>query len=67
MKDKFSTEGKTMKTTERHGKKVLAGKDGYPVSYSNRTQAYNKIADLQAQGIQAEVYHWGRPFYVVVA
>jgi hypothetical protein len=40
--------------------KMYAG-ELYAATYSNRTQAQNKAAEL---GPPWAVFHWGRPFYV---
>lgn len=40
----------------------------YPVTYANRTQAGNKVAELLAQGHEFTVHRgMGRPFYVARA
>lgn len=44
------------------GETVVAGKDGYPKTYANRTQAQNCAAGIPG----AEVISRGRPFYVRV-
>jgi hypothetical protein len=45
---------------------TVTSKDGtWPTQYSNRTQAYKRVEQLQAQGFtSAAVIHRGRPFYV---
>lgn len=48
----------------RDGTTVLKGKYGFPKTYANRTQAENKATALRAEGVQADVIHRGRPFYV---
>lgn len=52
----------------RNGVKVLAKEDGYSVTYSNRTQAERKAAELRAAGVDAFAYKnpMSRPFYVAI-